>query len=97
MGLTGWPSVIDDDGSKTFGTIFNKALTDAIKASIENDLFSAANPTITAENIIDEVVAARGSKSSLDARLDVALNEDGTPKSVAGQAVNADVQTIIQS
>ena len=29
---------------------------------------------------VAEVIAARGSKSTLDARLDVALNEDGTPK-----------------
>lgn len=91
MALTGWPSVIDDDGSKTFGTRFNKALTDAIKASIEASIFSGTNPSISPAAIIDEVVAARGSKSSLDARLDVALNEDGTPKAVAGTATVSNI------
>jgi hypothetical protein len=95
MGLSNWPTVTDDDGSYAVGTVFNKALTDAIKASIEADLFSAANPSVTAENIIDEVIAARGSKTDLDARLDVAMNEDGTLKAQAGQATTAQVQSII--
>lgn len=97
MPLTGWPLVTDDDGSKTFGTIFNKALTDAIRASIEADLFGALDPSRSPGDIADEVITARGSLGSLDARLDVALNEDGTPKSVAGQAINADVQAILVS
>lgn len=91
MGLSNWPTVTDDDGSYTIGTVFNKSLTDAIKASIEADLFSAANPSITCENIIDEVVTARGSKLTLDARLDVSINEDGTLKAIAGQASETQV------
>jgi hypothetical protein len=92
MALSNWPTITDDTGTKTDGTILNKSVFDAIKASVEDDLFSAANPTVTAEDIIDEVVDARGSKASLDARLDVALNEDGTPKAVAGQASETQIE-----
>ena len=83
MALSNWPTIVDDDGSLTLGTVINKSVFDAIKASVEADLFSAVNPAVTAENIIDEVVTARGSKASLDARLDVVLNEDGTLKAQA--------------
>ena len=95
MGLSGWPTVTDDDGSYAVGTVFNKALTDAILASIEADLFSSANPSVTAENIIDEVVAARGSMTDLDERMDVSINEDGTLKAQAGTAAKADVQGVV--
>jgi hypothetical protein len=87
--LVGWPAVTDDDGSKLVGTVYNKALTDAIKASVH----SAGNPTIKAKDIIDEVKAARGTKASVDARLDVFLNEDGTPKTIAGVATSAQLQS----
>lgn len=83
MALSNWPAITDDDGSLIVGTPINKALFDAIRASIEDDVFSATYPTVTGEDIIDEVVAARGSKASLDERLDVALNEDGSLKTAA--------------
>lgn len=94
MGLSNWPTIVDDDGSLTLGTVFAKAVTDAIKASIEADMFSATNPTVTAENVIDEVVAARGSKASLDERLDIALNEDGTLKTQASLVTQADASSV---
>jgi hypothetical protein len=94
MGLSNWPTIVDDDGSLTLGTVFAKAVTDAIRASIEADMFSAVNPTVTAENVIDEVVAARGSKASLDARLDVALNEDGTLKTQASLVTQTDASSV---
>lgn len=97
MALSNWPSLTDDSGTKTDGTIIDKSVFDAIKASIEDDLFSAANPTITAENVIDEVKTARGTKASLDARLDVSLNEDGTPKANAANFPTADFQASIPS
>lgn len=81
--LTSWPTVTDDSGTKTDGTIFNKALTDAIKAEIERLIHSTTNTTVSPEDIIDEVVTARGSKASLDARLDVSMNDDGTMKANA--------------
>lgn len=95
MGLSNWPTIVDDDGSLTLGTVFAKAVTDAIKASIEADLYSGANPAVTAENVIDEVVTARGSKASLDARLDVALNEDGTLKTQASLVTQSDAASVV--
>lgn len=89
MGLDAWPAVVDDDGTGTTGTVINLALTNAIKASIENDVTSAVNPATKAKTITDEVVTARGSKASLDARLDVSMNDDGTMKPIAGQASEA--------
>jgi hypothetical protein len=86
MALGSWPTVTDDDGSYTVGTVYNKALTDAIKASIEASVFSTTNPSLSPADIIDEVVTARGSKASLGARLDVSINDDGTLKAIAGQA-----------
>ena len=84
MALTGWPASTDDAGSGQTGTILNEAFFDAMEAALQAYIVSGANPTITPEDIIDEVVTARGSKVSLDARLDIALNEDGTLKPVAG-------------
>lgn len=97
MGLSNWPSLVDDDGSLTLGTEIEKATFDAIKASIEADMYSSTNPTVTAENVIDEVVTARGSKASLDARLDIALNEDGTLKSQASLMTVASAQMLPQT
>jgi len=87
--LSAWPTVTDDDGTKQFGTIFNKALTDAIKASVEDNVHSTTNSGIKTKTIIDEVVLARGSRASLDERLDQALNDDGSlilPGSLVTQA-----------
>ena len=86
MGLTAWPTITDDSGTKADGTIINRALFDLIKASIEGGMFSVTNPSISPANIIDEVVAARGSKATLDTRLDVSINEDGTLKAITGAA-----------
>lgn len=84
--LTGWPAVSDDSGTGQDGTVLDSTFFDAIKASIEAEIVSSSNPSETVEGIIDEVVDARGSQASLDARLDVALNEDGTLKTQASLA-----------
>lgn len=86
-----WPTYTDDTGTKTDGTIINESLLDDILAAIEAIVESTNNPSEVAADIIDEVVDARGSMGSLDARLDVALEEDGTPKAVAGQATQTQV------
>jgi len=92
MELGSWPSVTNDPGDKQSGTVWTKEIHDGIKTSVEGNVHSAANPTVATKTIIDEVVDARGSKTSLDARLDVALEEDGTPKAVAGQATEEQVR-----
>jgi hypothetical protein len=47
------------------------------------------NSGVRAPSIIDEVIASRGNKASLDERLDVALNDDGTLK--LGNRIHAHV------
>lgn len=73
----------DDDGTLEFGTIVNKAFFTAIQTAINAVIHSASNSAETPALTTDEVVAARGSKDSLDERLDVSLNEDGTLKTQA--------------
>jgi hypothetical protein len=73
-----FPASTNDDGTLTTGTVLNEAFFDAIESGINALVHSSSNPAITPVNIIDEVVTARGSKASLDARLDVEHNDDGT-------------------
>jgi hypothetical protein len=80
MPLTGWPAYSDDTGTGQDGTVITDSFLDAIKASVEATVFGDANPSVGADAIIDEVVTARGSMGSLDARLDVVLNNNGTFK-----------------
>lgn len=92
MTLVTRQSMSDDSGTFTDGTAVNEAFIDQLYDQIDDQVHSTTNTSIKPKAIIDEVVTARGSKASLDARLDVALNEDGTPKAVAGQAALTDVQ-----
>lgn len=90
----------DDVGDNVSGTKINRSFFSTLKTAIDNLIHSPANPTVDPNDITDEVVAARGSKASVDARLDIALNEDGTLKAfpatspitqsgVAGEAITA--------
>jgi hypothetical protein len=90
-----FPTVVDDDGTGQSGTIFNEVFFDQLMDSIDDILHSAANPTESPASIIDEVVEARGSKDSLDDRLDVSLNEDGTLKTQASLASLTQVKSLI--
>lgn len=81
--FSGWPTYVDDDGSLTFGTVPDAAMLDAIRGSIADNVYSAVNPAVKTKTTIDEVISARGTKASLDARLDISLNEDGTLKPTA--------------
>lgn len=89
--------MVDDSGVFTDGTEVDKAFVDQIYDQIDDQAHSTTNPTIKPKAITDEVVAARGSKASLDARLDVALNEDGTPKAGAGTTQDVVAATLPQS
>ena len=60
----------DDTGPGTDGTAFNAAKMALLKASIELLIHSTTNPSITPEDIIDEVKNARNAFGNLDARLD---------------------------
>lgn len=86
-----WPSYTDDAGTKTDGTIVDASLLDAIRDAIAGNIESVTNPAEVVADIVDEVVAARGEKTSLTARLDVSINGDGTLKAIAGQASQTDL------
>jgi hypothetical protein len=83
-----WPPVVDSDGTPGSGTVFNKAFYDSIRDAILDEVFDPANPTTKVKNLIAEMAAARGSKASLDERFDIAHNEDGTLKAIAGVVSN---------
>lgn len=70
----------DDGGLFTTGTVVNKAFIDQLYDQLDAQCHSTTNTTLAPKAITDEVVTARGSKASLDARLDVSINEDGTLK-----------------
>jgi hypothetical protein len=95
--LDGWPVPVDDIGDGQTGTVADAAFFDLMHDAIVGDIQSATNPTVAPKTITDEVIAARGSKASLDARLDVTLNEDGTAKTPADLAQIAEVATFVSS
>lgn len=72
----------DDSGAGTDGTKQNQSFWSSWRDALNTLIHSVTNPTVTPEDIIDEVVAARGNKANLDARLDVSLDDDGAYKSV---------------
>lgn len=88
-----WPVIVDDTGAGQNGTVLDLALFNLIKTAINNQVYSSGNPSLTPKAIIDEVVTARGSKASLDARLDVSLEEDGTLKSQASLITATQLKT----
>lgn len=85
-------SMTDDSGTFTDGTAVNKAFVDQVYDQIDAQVHSTTNTTVTPKAITDEVVTARGSKASLDARLDIVLNEDGTLKTQASLFTVAEFQ-----
>lgn len=92
MSLIVFPTITNDDGSGQTGTPMDATFWASIKSSIEAVTHSTTNPTLDPNETTDEVTTARGSKTSLDARLDVALNEDGTVKPISGQATESQLK-----
>lgn len=96
--ITGdWPSITDDTGPGINGTVFNLAFFNLIKTAINNQVYSATNPSITPKAIIDEVITARGNEASLNARLAGVIDADGdfVIPSTVGSA--SDIKTILGS
>ena len=81
-----FPPHANDSGTGRDGSVVDAAFVDTIITAINNQVLSATNPAKTPAGIIDEVVLARGNLVSLDTRLDVSLNEDGSLKTQAGLA-----------
>lgn len=91
-----WPVVgPNDSGAGQDGEILDLALFNLIKTAINNQVYSSTNPSVTPKALIDEVVTARGSLGSLDARLDASLNEDGTLKTQASLVTAAQAKTLV--
>lgn len=97
MTLVTRQSMTDDSGLFIDGTALQKSFFDQIYGEVDAQCHSTTNPTVTPKAAIDEVVAARGSKASVDARLDVVLNEDGTLKTQASLVTAAQVQSALGS
>lgn len=97
MTLVTRQAMSDDGGDFISGTEVDKAFIDQIYDQIDDQLHSSTNPTIKPKAVTDEVVAARGSKASLDARLDVSLEEDGSLKTQASLLTVAQGQTLLHS
>jgi hypothetical protein len=87
--LTGWPTLVDDSGDGTSGTVVDKSVFDDIKAAIEAVTHSTTNTTVNPNDTTDEVVTARGNLASLNARLSGVVDDDGaliTPASIISTA-----------
>lgn len=74
---SGWPSITDDMGDGVSGTEIEKATFDAVKSSIEDQTHSIINSGQKPWQTTDEVIAARGNKPNLDARISGAIDDDG--------------------
>ena len=71
----------NDSGTGRDGTRVDESWYNAFVAVIDGLIHSTTNTAVTPADVIDEVVDARGSIGTLDGRLDVEHNEDGTHKS----------------
>lgn len=80
MAIPGWPAIVDDTGTGEDGTELQKSFFDTIESALEALIFSG---TVSAADIIAEVLTARGSKASLDARLDASLDNAGLIDNIA--------------
>lgn len=88
-----YPSVTDDDGTGTFGTIWGNAFDALVLTALDDQTHSTTNPTLKPKDITDEVVTARGSVASLTARMNAHSNADGTIITPAGLVTSAQFQS----
>ena len=72
--------VVNDTGTGRDGTPVDEAWSDQLLDAIDAWVYSPTNPTIQPFETTDRVEAARGTAASLDARIDLEHNEDGTHK-----------------
>lgn len=80
MTLVTRQGMADDSGVFTDGTVVNKAFFDQIYGQIDDQCHSTTSVTTQAlkpKAITDEVVAARGNRASLDARISGVISPDG--------------------
>lgn len=94
-----WPTHTDDDGTGQTGTPIDNTFLTAARDSIDTLVHTATNSTITPADNIDEVVTARGNKTTLTDRLGGVIDADGaliTPATVVSAAqLNAEAASSI--
>ena len=90
-----WPIVVNDDGSLSFGTPFSAEYNNAARASIADQVYSAANPTVLPRMITDQVVLAQGTFPSLEQRLAGVIAPDGTLVAPPAQVTQAQIQSVL--
>ena len=90
-----FPTFSNDSGDLQSGTIINEDWLQDVEDAINAIVHSSTNPTVTPEDIIDEVVTARGSIGTLDGRLDVEHNNDGTHNLPATFATRTILQNVL--
>ena len=86
---------VDDTGTGRDGTPINEAWLDQFIDAIDAWVYSPTNPTIHPFETTDRVEAARGTAASLDARLDLEHNEDGTHKTTGTLANYATITQLL--
>ena len=91
--LTLWPAYVDDSGDGQSGTAGTKAFFDSLATAIRAEVYNAANPLVTPASIIGEVVTARGTTASLNARLSTVIAADGSFIVPTGAVTQAVAQT----
>lgn len=89
------PVVVNDTGTGRDGTRVDEVWYDALLDAIDDWVYDAGNPTVQPNDITAEVITARGSEATLDTRLDVSLNEDGTLKTTGVLASYATVNQLL--
>lgn len=88
-GSPAWPAYSNDTGDGQSGTLINDSLLNALRDAINGLVHSTTNPGVTPAEATDELVTARGSKASLDARLDISLTDAGLLAVGGGTTIKA--------
>lgn len=87
-GAPAYPAAANDSGTGVDGTAIDAAFLQQIRDAIDGLIHSTTNPTVTPKAVIDEVVTARGTTASLNARLANIVDAAGVP------TINASVGAI---
>jgi len=72
-----WPDYSNDDGTGQTGTVIDLAFINEMRDALDGMLHSTTNPTVELFTILNEMVTARGSTASLNARLSTVIDAAG--------------------
>jgi hypothetical protein len=85
----------NDAGTFIAGTVVDRALIKSVYDQIDDQCHSTSNVAVLPLTITDEVILARGSEASLNARIATAINSDGTL--IFGGALNSQLADVATS